>query len=188
MPFHRPKAVIPFSVRPRHRQNDRFPNCRHFSLSTGATGSRVPRTGLVQSHAAFMPRPSGQQSGHPPDSSKVNEFRLVSTSSCTFSTLHQRFACARLSKPHMTGSGPAFSTTFTTTALYRRSLRWFEARPRRPTSRGLPPSSMQVRTPIADGSSAISADLTAALENWTTARTLSSMPLDETAAVVIMSR
>jgi hypothetical protein len=47
---------------------------------------------------------------------------------------------------------------------------------------------MQVRTPIADGSSAISADLTAALENWTTARTLSSMPLDETAAVVIMSR
>src|ERR1700751_2365987 len=28
--------------------------------------------------------PSGQQSGHPPDSSQVNEFPLVSTSSCTF--------------------------------------------------------------------------------------------------------
>ena len=38
-------------------------------------------------------------------------------------------ACARLSKPYLTGSGPAFSATFTTTALYRRSLRWFEAYP-----------------------------------------------------------
>ena len=38
-------------------------------------------------------------------------------------------ACARLSKPYLTGSSPAFSATFTTTALYRRSLRWFEAYP-----------------------------------------------------------
>src|ERR1700750_1558850 len=28
--------------------------------------------------------PPGQKSGHPPDSSQVNEFPLVSTSSCTF--------------------------------------------------------------------------------------------------------
>ncbi len=38
-------------------------------------------------------------------------------------------ACARLSKPYLTGSSPAFSATFTTTALYRRSLRWFETYP-----------------------------------------------------------
>ena len=35
----------------------------------------------------------------------------------------QRFACARLPEPYLTGSGPAFSATLTTTALYRRSLR-----------------------------------------------------------------
>ena len=44
-------------------------------------------------------------------------------------TRHQRFAYARLSKPHLTRSSPAFSATLTTTALYRRSLRWFEGSP-----------------------------------------------------------
>ena len=45
----------------------------------------------------------------------------------TFSTLQQRFACARLSASHLPGSGPDFSATFTTIALYDRSLRGFEA-------------------------------------------------------------
>ena len=47
----------------------------------------------------------------------------------TLSTRHQRFAFARLSEPYLTGSRPAFSATLTTTALDRRSLRWFGACP-----------------------------------------------------------
>ena len=39
------------------------------------------------------------------------------------------FAHARLSEPYLTGSCPAFSATLTTTALDRRSLRWFGACP-----------------------------------------------------------
>ena len=45
----------------------------------------------------------------------------------TLSTRHRRFARTRLSEPYLTGSRPAFSATFTTTALDRRSLRWFGA-------------------------------------------------------------
>src|SRR5215813_10083235 len=47
----------------------------------------------------------------------------------TLSTRHQRFARARLSQTHLTGSGPAFSATLTTAALDRSSLRWFGACP-----------------------------------------------------------
>src|SRR5262245_10466799 len=56
----------------------------HFSLSIGATGSRVPHRSLVQGHAASRRMPPGQQSGHPPGLSRVNEIPPVSTSSCTF--------------------------------------------------------------------------------------------------------
>ena len=56
----------------------------------------------------------------------------------TLSTRHQRFACARLFEPQLTGSRPAFSATLTTTAFDRRSLRWFEACPSRPASRDCP--------------------------------------------------
>ena len=43
----------------------------------------------------------------------------------TFSTVHRRFAFARLSETHHTGSGPAFSATLTTTALNGSSLQRF---------------------------------------------------------------
>src|ERR1700757_4868864 len=37
-----------------------------FSLSIGATGSRVPHRSLVQGHPPSRRMPAGQQSGHPP--------------------------------------------------------------------------------------------------------------------------
>ena len=49
------------------------------------------------------------------------------------------FACARLLGSHLTGSGPAFSSTLATIALYDSSLRWFEACSCKPASRGPSP-------------------------------------------------
>src|SRR6476619_4005424 len=96
-----------------------------FSLRIGATGSHVPRKSQVQSHAAFMPdavraaiRPPP---GLVPGQRLLPGFDIV----YTLSTRHQRFAFARLSETHLTGSSPAFSATLTTTAFNRRSLRWF---------------------------------------------------------------
>src|SRR6516162_5645658 len=66
--------------------------------------------------------PPGQQSGHPPGLSRINEIPRF-RHRLALSTRHQRFAYARLPEPYLTGSGPAFSATLTTTALYRRSLR-----------------------------------------------------------------
>jgi membrane dipeptidase len=56
------------------------------------------------------------------------------------STRHQWFTCIRLPDSHLTGSRLAFSATLTTPALYRRSLRWFEASPCRAAPEDLPPS------------------------------------------------
>ena len=50
----------------------------------------------------------------------------VLTSPNRFSTRHQRFACARLSQPCLTGSCPAVSATLTTMAFDHSSLRWLE--------------------------------------------------------------
>jgi len=50
----------------------------------------------------------------------------VLTSSKQISTLLQRFACARLSQPCLTGSRPDVSATFTTIAFDDSSLRWLE--------------------------------------------------------------
>ena len=55
-----------------------------FSLRIGATGSHVPRKSLVQSHATFMPDAAWAAIRHPPDSSRVNDFPPVSTSSIRF--------------------------------------------------------------------------------------------------------
>ena len=43
------------------------------------------------------------------------------------STLHRRFACARLSGSYLPRSCPGFSATLTTVALDGRSLQRFEA-------------------------------------------------------------
>src|SRR5262249_14963769 len=61
------------------------------------------------------------------------------------STRHQWFPCGRLSDPHLTRSGRAFSETLTTGALDPSRSRWFGACLRRPAPRDLPSS----RTDIA---------------------------------------
>ena len=71
--------------------------------------------------------PLGQTSGQPPNSSRRKGHPPVLTSSNPLSTLHQRFACARLSGPYLPGSCPDVSATLTTIALYDSSLQWFGA-------------------------------------------------------------
>ena len=58
-------------------------------------------------------------------------------SSVSFSTRQQRFACARLPDPHLTRLTRAFSSSLTTSRhQFQRSMRWFEASPRRATPKG----------------------------------------------------
>src|SRR5260221_10206009 len=62
--------------------------------------------------------------------------RTILTSSNPLSTLHRRFACARLSQPCPPESCPGVSATLTTIAFDNSSLRWLEintcdCRPRR---------------------------------------------------------
>jgi hypothetical protein len=52
------------------------------------------------------------------------------------STRHQRFAHARLPGPHLTRFPRAFSSSLTTTVFSQRSMRWFDASPRRTTPKG----------------------------------------------------
>jgi hypothetical protein len=60
-----------------------------------------------------------------PEQRNTSGFDIVHT----FSTRHQRFAFARLLSPYLTRSSLAFSSTLTTPALDRCSLRRFEACP-----------------------------------------------------------
>jgi hypothetical protein len=78
-----------------------------------------------------------------PDLSRANEAHPVLTPSMHFSTRLQRFAHARLLASYLTGSSPTFSSTLTTSALYDRSLRWFEAGSCKPAPRGQPSSPVQ---------------------------------------------
>src|SRR5260370_19223104 len=58
--------------------------------------------------------------------------------------LHQRFACASLSNPHMTKSDVSpFPVTFTTEAFVRSSSRLFEASSYQAAPKGLPSSFAQ---------------------------------------------
>src|SRR5450759_3028459 len=72
----------------------------------------------------------------------------VLTSYNRFSTLHRRFACARLSQPHPLGLVPTLAATLTTIAFDDSSLQWFEACPGRPASKGPPSSLVQLRTAV----------------------------------------
>jgi hypothetical protein len=114
-----------------------------FSLSIRATGSHVPHKSLYQVHAIFMPEVIWPVGRYPPDLSQGNDYPLVLTLIPTLSTLQQWFIYIRLHDTYLTGSSLAFSVTLTTSALYRRSLRWFEASTCMAASRGLPSSSMQ---------------------------------------------
>ena len=63
---------------------------------------------------------------HPPSSSRRKGHPPVLTSPNPLSTLHRRFACARLSRPCLRDHRPSVSATLTTPALDRGSLRWLE--------------------------------------------------------------
>src|SRR4051795_3859030 len=116
--------------------------CLTGSLHIGATGSHVPYGSQGHGHAPFMP--DAGIIGHLPTLSQERDPLLVSTSPGNLSTRHQGFAPARLRDPHLTG---IFSPTLTTTAFDRCRLGWFEACSRKPTSKGLPSSSIQLRKP-----------------------------------------
>jgi hypothetical protein len=89
-------------------------------------GSHVPYKSPVELRAAYMPDAAWAVSVHPPSLSRRQGQPPVLTSPNPLSTLLQRFACARLSQPCLTGSRPDFSATFTTMAFDRSSSRWLE--------------------------------------------------------------
>ena len=69
-------------------------------------GSHVPYQSLVELRAAYTPDAARSVSGHPPSSSRETGQPPVLTSPNPISTLLQRFACARLSRPCLPKSCP----------------------------------------------------------------------------------
>jgi hypothetical protein len=107
---------------------------------------RIPHKSLDQVHAISMPDAAQTINRHPLGLSyrppSIRSFDAISD----ISTPHQWFACAHLLDPYLARSCHAFPLTLTTTALYRCSLRWFEACSCKPAPRGLPSSSLQLTT------------------------------------------
>ena len=63
-----------------------------------------------------------------PQRTPVSSLRVVQLTMATnpLSTLHRRFACARLPQPCLPGSCPGVSATLTTMVFGHSSLRWLE--------------------------------------------------------------
>jgi hypothetical protein len=89
-----------------------------------------------QARVVYMPDTAWPVSGHPPDLSRNTPHAPVSMSPVSVTTLHQRFACARLPDPYLTPHNGAFSSSLTTTVFNQRSMRRFDASPRRATPKG----------------------------------------------------
>src|ERR1700694_2467020 len=89
-------------------------------------GSHVPYKSQIELRAVYMPDAAWAVSVHPPSLSRKMGQPAVLTSSKPISTLHRRFACARLSQSYLPESCSDFSATFTTMAFDHSSLRWFE--------------------------------------------------------------
>jgi hypothetical protein len=97
------------------------------SLGIGTTGSHVPYKSLMRARAVFTPdavrseiKPSLELV---PGEWEAPGFDVI----FPFSTLQQRFACARLPASHLPRSSSRISATLTTNALYASSLQRFEA-------------------------------------------------------------
>jgi hypothetical protein len=89
-------------------------------------GSHVPYESLVELRAAYTPDAARAVSGHLPKLIPEEGSPPVLTSPNPLSTLLQRFARARLSRPCLPESCPGVSATLTTAAFDRSSLRWLE--------------------------------------------------------------
>lgn len=104
------------------------------------------RLGVSLGIWATDPRvPSGQQSGPPPDQSRVYDVPPVSTRFLYFRPVITGSLSARLRKTNLTDSCPASSATLTTTsaaltntATGRSGLRWFATTSCKPMARDLP--------------------------------------------------
>jgi hypothetical protein len=116
------------------------------SLGIGTTGSHVPNWSLIRDHAAFMPSAIQPINRHPLDFIPGQPSTPVSTLLVKLTTRHRRFTFVRLLESHLPRSCRDFSSTLTTTALYRRSTRWFETWPCSPIPRDLPSSPIQQGT------------------------------------------
>ena len=112
------------------------------SLHIGTTGSHVPHQSLIRAHAAFMPSATQPVNRLPLGYIPGQPSTPVSTLLVKLTTRHWRFTLIRLLGSHLPWSCHDFSSTLTTTALDRRSSRWFEAQPCSSTPRGLPSSLM----------------------------------------------
>jgi hypothetical protein len=95
------------------------------AFSLGIAGKVLTfRTKLVELRAACTPDAARSVSGHPPSSSRRMGQPPVLTSPNRISTLLQRFAYARLSRPCLPESCSDLSATLTTMAFDHSSLRW----------------------------------------------------------------
>src|SRR5271165_1969859 len=115
------------SVQSHYRTFTPTTNCSVPVPRIGTTGSHVPYKSPVRLRAAYMPDAAWAVFRITPKLIPGEDRTPGFDTSYGISTPHQRFAFARLSGPYLTGSGPAFSATFTTTALDDRSLQRFAA-------------------------------------------------------------
>jgi hypothetical protein len=98
------------------------PRCR----SKHSIGPRFPTFHVLaadQTRAAFTPDTTWPINGHPPGSSRGYAPIPVLMPSDYFSTLHQRFALARLSDPRLTTLTPPFPRSLPTTVFSQMQYR-----------------------------------------------------------------
>jgi hypothetical protein len=113
-----------------------------------------------QAHAAFTPgttwpvigTPARLIAGEQPDPplSMPTTFMLTTPQQHTPTRTPRRTPLERLPGPHLTGSSPAFSGSLTTTVFSQRSIRWFDASPRRATPEGHKASISSTAPPMKD--------------------------------------
>src|SRR5215467_13254635 len=112
--YSRPRGWSRLRLLPSRHRRDR---AQVLTFRTKAWSSFAPPTCRMSLGQRLRNPPSrSRRKGHPP----------VLTSPNPLSTLLQRFACARLSRPCLPESCSGVSATLTTIALDHSSLRWLE--------------------------------------------------------------
>jgi hypothetical protein len=117
-----------------------------FLLPVYPGAPHVPCKRQSQARAVYMPGAVWAVGRLPPDLSRGPGPAPVSTPLEKFTTLHRRFALARLPDPYLTRSSPRlFPQRSPRPAFNRRGLRWFGTSPCRAIPEDLPPSLAQFR-------------------------------------------